>query len=182
MSKHKVTAAIKQPETRVLFTEKKIAQRVRLLAQEISTDYEGCDLVIVGVLKGAFIFLADLVRELTIPAKVDFVRLSSYGSGTTSSGEIRISTDVELNLHQRDVLIVEDIVDSGRTMVFLREHLLSCQPRSLKICALLDKRERREWTVEIDYVAMRLEKGFVIGYGLDCNEAGRHLPDICELI
>ena len=173
---------MKQSNMRILFSAEEIDSQVRRLAREISSDYQGCELVLIGVLKGAFVFLADLVRQLTIPVEIDFVRVASYGSNTTSSGAIRISTDVELNLHQRDVIIVEDIVDSGRTMEFLRKHLLVHRPRSLKLCALLDKKERRVLTVPMDYTALQLDKGFVVGYGLDCNEASRQPPDICELI
>ena len=113
---------------------------------------------------------------------MDFVRLASYGTATESSGKIRITTDVELDLEGRDVLIVEDIVDSGLTTVFLREHLLAKNPRSLKMCVLLDKRERRSVSISLDYVGLHLDKGFVIGYGLDCDEAHRQLPGIYELI
>jgi len=173
---------MKRPEKRLLFTAEEIAHQVRRLAREISTDYQGRNLVVLGVLKGSFIFLADLVRQLTIPVEVNFVRLASYGAKTTSSGQVRITTDVELDLHQRHILIVEDIVDSGHTMAFLCEHLLAHEPLSLRTCVLLDKRERRAKTVPIDYVALQLQKGFVVGYGLDCNEAGRHFADIYELI
>ena len=173
---------MKPSNMRLLFSAEEIAHHVRRLAQQISSDYQGYDLVLVGVLKGTFIFLADLVRQLTIPVEVDFVRLASYGTNTTSSGKVRLIADVQMNLQNRDVLIVEDIIDTGLTMEFLREHLLARQPRSLKLCVLLDKKERRDMTVPIDYRGLQLEEGFVVGYGLDCNEAGRHLPDICEVI
>ena len=169
-------------EKRLLFTKADIARRVQRLARQISQDYEGREVAVVGVLKGAFIFLADLVRALTIPTKLDFVRLSSYGASTKSSGKIRVVTDVEVDLQGLDVLIVEDIVDSGLTTAFLREHLLTKKPHSLKICTLLDKLERRSTEIPLDYVGFNLDKGFVVGYGLDCNEAHRQLPDIYELI
>ena len=169
-------------EKRLLFTKADIARRVQRLANQISEDYEGREVAVVGVLKGAFIFLADLVRALTIPTKLDFVRLSSYGASTKSSGKIRIVADVEVDLQGLDVLIVEDIVDSGLTTAFLREHLLTKKPHSLKICTLLDKLERRSTEIPLDYVGFNLDKGFVVGYGLDCNEAHRQLPDIYELI
>lgn len=171
-----------QCEKRLLFSSEEIARHVGRLAREISEDYQGGDLVIVGILKGVFIFLADLVRQLTIPVEIDFVRLASYGSETTSSGTVRLSLDVELNLAGRDVLIVEDIVDSGLTLAFLREHLLTRRPRSLRICALVDKGERRSVGVGLDYVGLHLDKGFVVGYGLDCKECYRYLPAIYELI
>jgi len=173
---------MEQSEKRLIFTAEDIARQVQRLASEISTDYQGKEIVLIGVLKGAFIFLADLVRQLSIPAQMDFVRLASYGTATESSGTIRITTDVELDLKGRDVLIVEDIVDSGLTTAFLREHLLAKNPRSLKMCVLLDKRERRSVSISLDYVGLRLDKGFVIGYGLDCREAHRQLPAIYELI
>ena len=169
-------------EKRVVFSAEEIAREVQLLAKRISEDYEGKDVVLIGVLKGAFIFLADLVRQLTIPVQLDFIRAASYGTGTESSGKIRITTDVELDLRGRDVLIVEDIIDSGLTTAFLKEHLANKKPRSLKICALLDKIERRAVSIPLEYVGLRLEKGFVVGYGLDCNEANRQLPGIYELI
>jgi hypoxanthine phosphoribosyltransferase len=169
-------------EKRVVFTAEEIGRQVRLLANQISEDYKGKEVVLIGVLKGAFIFLADLVRQLTIPVQLDFVRVASYGSGTESSGKIRITTDVELDLKGLDVLIVEDIVDSGLTTAFLKEHLASKKPRSVKICTLLDKRERRAVSITLEYVGLQLDKGFVVGYGLDCNEANRQLPGIYELI
>jgi hypoxanthine phosphoribosyltransferase len=169
-------------EKRVIFTAEEIARQVKLLARRISEDYEGRDVVLIGVLKGAFIFLADLVRQLTIPVQLDFIRAASYGTGTESSGKIRITTDVELDLQGLDVLIVEDIVDSGLTTAFLKEHLASKQACSVKICALIDKRERRTISIPLDYVGLQMEKGFLVGYGLDCNEANRQLPGIYELI
>ena len=172
---------MKKSSMHLLFTEKEIAQRVQLLAARISADYQDGDLVLVGVLKGAFIFLADLVRQLSIPAEVDFVRLGSYGGSTVSSKDVRIIADIESDLQDRDVLIVEDIVDSGRTIEFLCKHLLAQKPRSLKVCTLLDKQERRELNVPIDYAALQLDRGFVVGYGLDCKEKGRHFSDIREV-
>jgi hypoxanthine phosphoribosyltransferase len=169
-------------EKRVVFTAEEIARQVKLLASRISKDYEGKDVVLIGVLKGAFIFLADLVRQLTIPVQLDFIRAASYGTGTQSSGKIKITTDVELDLQGQDVLIVEDIVDSGLTTAFLKQHLASKEARSVKICALIDKRERRTISIPLDYVGLQMEKGFLVGYGLDCNEANRQLPGIYELI
>ena len=173
---------MKKQEKRVLFTAEAIARQVKLLARRISADYEGKDLVLIGVLKGALIFLADLVRHLTIPVQLDFIRAASYGTGTESSGKIRITTDVELDLQGLDVLIVEDIVDSGLTTAFLKEYLASKKARSVKICTLIDKRERRTVSIPLEYVGLQMEKGFVVGYGLDCNEANRQLPGIYELI
>jgi len=166
---------------RCLISRDVIARRVAGLAERLGRDYTGPDLVMVGVLKGVFIFMADLVRALPFPVEVDFVRLCSYGAGTTTSGEVHITKDVEMSLQGRDVLIVEDIVDTGLTLDFLRQHLLTHQPRSLKICCLIDKRERREVDVPLDYVGFVVEKGFLVGYGLDCGEQSRTLPEIFVL-
>ncbi|MFZ5449462.1 MAG: hypoxanthine phosphoribosyltransferase [Thermodesulfobacteriota bacterium] len=163
---------------RCLITQAEISQRVAELGEQIGKDYAGRDLVMVGVLKGAFIFLADLVRALPYPVEVDFVRLRSYGAGTTSSGEVNITKDVESSLKDRDVLIVEDIVDTGITLAFLRNHLATHRPRSLKICCFIDKKERREVEIPLDYVGYTVEKGFLVGYGLDCGEQSRTLPEI----
>jgi hypoxanthine phosphoribosyltransferase len=173
---------MKSTQKNLLFTAEDIALQVQRLASQISQDYEGGEVIVVGVLKGAFVFLADLIRHLAIPTKLDFVRLSSYGASTESSGNIRIVTDVEIDLQGRDVLIVEDIVDSGLTTAFLRNHLLTKKPSSLRICTLLNKTERRSVEIPLEYVGLHLDKGFVVGYGLDCNEAHRQLPDIYELI
>ena len=159
---------------RCLISRAEIARRVAELGERIGRDYAGPDLVMVGVLKGVFIFMADLVRALPFPVEVDFVRLCSYGAGTTTSGEVHITKDVEMSLQDRDVLIVEDIVDTGLTLAFLKQHLASHQPRSLKICCLIDKQERREVDVPLDYVGFVVEKGFLVGYGLDCGEAEPH--------
>lgn len=166
---------------RCLISREDIARRVKELADRIARDYAGRDLVMIGVLKGAFIFLADLVRALTFPVEIDFVRLRSYGGGTSPTGEVHITKDVELPLRDRDVLIVEDIVDIGFTLSFLRQHLATHRPRSLKICCLIDKRERREIDVPLDYVGFVVEKGFLVGYGLDCGEQSRTLPEIFVL-
>jgi hypoxanthine phosphoribosyltransferase len=168
-------------EKRCLISRDEIARRVKELAQEIGRDYAGRDLVMIGVLKGAFIFLADLVRELNFPVEIDFVRLRSYGGGTCPTGEVHITKDVELPLKDRDVLIVEDIMDIGFTLSFLKQHLATHKPRSLKICCLIDKRERREIDVPLDYVGFVVEKGFLVGYGLDCGEQSRTLPEIFVL-
>ena len=171
-----------QGQKRCLISREDIARRVAELAAQIGQDYAGRDLVMVGVLKGAFIFLADLVRALPFPVEVDFVRLKSYGAGTTSSGEIQVTKDVEEHLQDRDVLIVEDIVDLGLTLDFLRKHLLTRHPHSLKICCLIDKQERRQVDVPLDYTGFVVEKGFLVGYGLDCGEKNRTWPEVYELI
>jgi hypoxanthine phosphoribosyltransferase len=166
---------------RCLISRQAIARRVTELGAQIGQDYAGRDLVMVGVLKGVFIFMADLVRALPFSVEVDFVRLCSYGSDTTTSGKVHITKDVELVLKDRDVLIVEDIVDTGLTLAFLKQHLARHQPRSLKICCLIDKKERREVEVSLDYVGFPVEQGFLVGYGLDCGEQSRTLPEIFVL-
>jgi hypoxanthine phosphoribosyltransferase len=168
-------------QKRCLISRQDIGRRVKEMAGEISRAYRGRDLVMVGVLKGAFIFLADLVRELEFPVEIDFVRLASYGGGTSPTGEVQITKDVELSLKDRDVLIVEDIMDIGYTLSFLKQHLATHQPKSLKICCLIDKRERREIEVPLDYVGFVVEKGFLVGYGLDCGEQQRTLPEVYVL-
>jgi hypoxanthine phosphoribosyltransferase len=165
-----------------LISREALARRVQELGEQISRDYAGRDLVMVGVLKGVFIFLADLVRALSFPVEVDFVRLASYGSGTKTGGEVHLTKDVELPLRDRDVLIVEDIADSGLTLEFLKRHLAAFQPRSVKICCLIDKKERREVDVPLDYVGFVVAKGFLVGYGLDCGEKQRTLPEIYEIL
>ena len=158
-----------------------ISQKVKGLAQRISEDYTGKELIVLGVLKGSFIFLADLIREITIPVQVDFVRLASYGSNTTSSGTIRITKKAELDIRDRDVLIVEDIIDSGVTIAYLLDHLKSFSPKSVKVCAFIDKSERREVQVPIDYAGIMVEQGFLVGYGLDFDEKYRALPAIYRI-
>ena len=165
----------------LLISQEAIARRVKELAAQISQDYQGQYVIMIGVLKGAFIFLADLVRALEFPVEVDFVRLRSYGAGTQSAGEIHITKDVEMPLKGRHVLIVEDIVDLGLTLDFLKKHLAAHQPQSLKICCLIDKKERRQVEVPLDYVGFVIDKGFLVGYGLDCGEKNRTWPEVYAL-
>ena len=161
-----------------LLSRNQIASIVKGLADQISKDYNGRELVLVCILKGAFMFLSDLIRHLQIPVKVDFVRLASYGAGMKTSGRIEITKDVETPIEGKDVLIVEDIIDSGRTLKFLKERLALSNPRSIKVCALLDKKERREVEIEAEYLGKEVENVFVVGYGIDFNEAYRNLPEI----
>ncbi len=163
-------------------SDEKIQNRVQELAVHISQDYQGKDLLLVGVLKGAFIFLADLVRHLEIPAEVDFIRIASYGASTESSGGVSLSKDLECPIDGRDVLVVEDIVDTGVTMRWLIAHLKSRKPRTVKICALIDKYERRTVEVPVDYAGFRIPSGFVVGYGLDFAEKYRGLRGIYEVV
>jgi len=163
---------------KILYSRKAVDRRVKELADTISHDFEGKEIVLVGVLKGAFIFLADLTRSLNIAHIVDFTRLASYGSGTVSSGKIAVAKDIETDIEGKDVLIVEDIIDTGITMAFLRERLEKKNPASIRICTLIDKKHRREVDITADYVGFTMGEGFVVGYGLDFDEAFRCLPDI----
>jgi hypoxanthine phosphoribosyltransferase len=168
-------------ETKVLFSKEIIDGRVKELAGEISRDYAGREPLVVGILNGAFVFMADLIRALDIRCRIDFVRIASYGAGSVTSGEIRIGKDLETPIAGRDVLIVEDIVDTGLTLSRLVEILRSRQPASLKVCTLLDKREKRRVPFTADYVGFSIPDRFVVGYGLDYDEGFRYLPDVCVL-
>ncbi len=161
-----------------LITAEEITSIVKKLADQISKDYDGRELVLVCILKGAFVFLSDLIRYLRIPVKVDFVRLASYRSGMKTCGKIEITKDVEISLEKKDVLIVEDIIDSGRTLLFLKDRLALLNPRSIKVCTLLDKKARREVEMEADYLGTDVDDLFVVGYGIDFNEHYRYLPEI----
>ena len=161
-----------------LLSREQIDSIVKGIADRISKDYDQREVVLVCILKGAFMFLSDLVRHLRIPVQIDFVRLASYGAGMRSSGRIEITKDIETSLEGKDVLIIEDIIDSGHTLLFLKERLILANPRSVRICALLDKKERREVKIEVDYIGKEIEDLFVVGYGIDFNEAYRNLPEI----
>jgi hypoxanthine phosphoribosyltransferase len=158
-----------------------LQRRVKELAQEVSRDYAGKDLVLVGVLKGAVFFLSDLMRGLEVPCEVDFMAVASYGSATKSSGVVRILKDLDAVIEGRDVLIVEDIVDSGLTLQYLLRNLAGRQPRSLEVCALLIKPERREVDLHTRYVGFEIPNRFAIGYGLDYDERYRNLPYVAAL-
>jgi len=162
----------------VLFTKRAIEDRVRDLARDISKDYEGKELIMIGVLKGAFIFMSDLIRNISIPCTVDFARLASYGAGTASSGKVIVAKDIETSIRGKDILIVEDIIDTGLTLSFFVDWLKERNPRSLKVCAFLDKRMKRKVPFEADYVGFTIDDGFVVGYGLDFNEQYRFFPDV----
>ena len=161
-----------------LLSQDQISSIVKGLADQISKDYAQREVVLICILKGAFMFVSDLIRHLQIPLRVDFVRLASYGAGMKTSGRIEITKDVELPLEGNDVLIIEDIVDSGRTLLFLKERLILANPRSVKMCALLDKKSRREVEIEVDYLGKEIDDVFVVGYGIDFNENYRSLPEI----
>ncbi len=167
-----------EEQKEILYTQEQIKKRVRELAAKISKDYAGSELIIIGILKGAFIFMADLIREIRVECQVDFVRCASYGTGSESSEKVVMTKDIETSIKGRDVLIVEDIVDTGLTLKYLVEWFKERSPRSLKVCALLDKRKRRKVAFEADYVGFSMEDGFLVGYGLDYGERYRFLPDI----
>ena len=169
------------PDLIPVLTKDEIEKSVADLAKHISEDYQNCEVVIVGVLKGAFIFLADLIRHLSIPVKVDFVRLASYGCNTETSGSICLTKELEIDISGLDVLVVEDIIDTGLSLEFLLEHLRSMHPNSLRLCTLIDKRERRNSQITIDYAGCIVNQGFLVGYGLDYAEQYRHLPAIYDL-
>jgi hypoxanthine phosphoribosyltransferase len=161
-----------------LFSREEIASIVKRLAERISEDYDQREVVLICILKGAFIFFSDLVRHLQIPVQIDFVRLASYGAGMKTSGRIEITKDIETPIKGKDVLIVDDIIDSGRTLLFLKDRLALESPRSVKVCALLDKKARREVEIEAEYMGKEIEDVFVVGYGIDFNETYRNLPEI----
>ncbi len=168
----------KAPALPLLLSRDEIQFAVDRLAGEIERDCAGKSPLLIGVLKGSFVFLSDLVRRLDLPVELDFVKLSSYGSGTVSCGKIKVIGGLRLPVKGRDVIVVEDIVDTGTTIAFLMDCLLKKKPASLKLCALLDKSERRKTPIKIDYLGFTVPDRFLVGYGLDCNEQNRHLPDI----
>ncbi|WP_020588351.1 hypoxanthine phosphoribosyltransferase [Desulfobacter curvatus] len=167
------------PELIPLISQQEIEEKIQETGQKITQDYKGLDLVVIGVLKGAFVFLADLVRQITIDLEIDLVGASSY-QNTSSTGQIVFTKQPDLELKGRDILLVEDIVDTGRTITKTVESMQLLNPRSIKICALIDKKERRETQINVDYSCFCLD-GFIVGYGLDYNEKYRNLPAIFEL-
>ena len=164
--------------SQVLLNHEQIRDVVDRLAEEIRRDYKQKTPVLVGILKGSFVFMADLIRALDIPLEVDFVILSSYGSGTESSGEIKVIHGLESSIEGKDVLIVEDIIDSGLTLSLFLEELRRRKPASLRLCVFVDKVARRKLNVPIDYIGVQVQDEFVVGYGIDYNEQYRHLPDL----
>ena len=166
---------------RTLIDAETIRQRVAELGTEITRDYSGRRPVLLGVLNGAFIFMADLARAIDLPVQIDFLRVASYGDATTSSGQVRMTKEPELALEDRDVLLVEDIVDTGTTIAWLRDYITSRKAASIRICALIDKQERRQTEVDVHYRGFTVQEGFLVGYGLDYAEDYRNLPDICTL-
>ena len=177
MSQAELTSVVGE----VLIDPETLNARIAELGAEISADYEGRDLLLIGVLKGAVFFMADLMRRLTIPCEVDFMAISSYGASTDSSGVVRILKDLDINIEGRHVLVVEDIIDSGLTLSYLMRNLESREPATLEVCALLTKPDRREIDVPVRYVGFEIPNRFVIGYGLDFGERYRNLPYVAVL-
>ncbi|MGD9394739.1 MAG: hypoxanthine phosphoribosyltransferase [Dehalococcoidia bacterium] len=165
----------------VLFTAGEIAAAVEQLAAEIRRDYSDKNPILIGVLKGSFVFLADLVRELNFPLQIEFAQLSSYGHGKESAGKIRVVKEVEGDIKGRHVLVVEDIIDTGLTAQFFLEHLRAKQPASVKLCSLTDKPSRTQVEIDIDYLGLTVPDKFIVGYGIDWDERFRYLPDICAI-
>jgi hypoxanthine phosphoribosyltransferase len=172
---------LEQAVGEILIDEDALSGRVAELGGEVSADYEGRDLLLIGVLKGAVFFMADLMRHITVPCEVDFMAISSYGDSTDSSGVVRILKDLDINIEGRDVLVVEDIIDSGLTLSYLMRNLESREPASLEVCALMTKPERREIDVPVRYVGFEIPNRFVVGYGLDFQERYRNLPYVAVL-
>jgi hypoxanthine phosphoribosyltransferase len=165
----------------VLIDETALRQRIEELGEEISADYAGREVLLVGVLKGAVFFMADLMRQLSLPCEIDFMAISSYGEGTDSSGVVRILKDLDSNITDRHVLILEDIIDTGLTLSYLMRNLGAREPASLEVCALLVKHGRRETDVPVKYVGFEIPNQFVVGYGLDLAERYRNLPHVAVL-
>jgi hypoxanthine phosphoribosyltransferase len=167
-----------EPKLSLLFTKDEIAATVSRLAAEIRRDYQTKHPILIAILKGSFVFLADLIRQLDFPLEIEFVRLSSYGRGTESSGEIRVMQDVQSEIKGRHVLVVEDIIDTGLTAEFFLNHLRKKQPASVKLCSLTDKPSRTQVEIKIDYRGLTVPDKFIVGYGIDWDEKFRYLPDI----
>jgi len=165
----------------ILIDEARLQARIVELGEELSTDYAGRDILLIGILKGAVFFMADLMRRLRVPCEIDFMAISSYGAGTDSSGVVRILKDLDINIEDRHVLVVEDIIDSGLTLSYLMRNLEARRPRTLEVCALLTKPERREIDVPVRYIGFEIPNRFVIGYGLDFAERYRNLPFVAVL-
>ena len=163
----------------ILFNRDEIKQTVARLADEIRQDYQGKQPLLIGILKGSFVFLADLIRQLDMPLEIDFIKLSSYGAARETSGKVNVVQGLKIPIKGRDVLVIEDIVDTGITISFTLNYLSKKRPASLKICALTDKPSRHRVPVSIDYLGFTIPDKFIAGYGIDCNEDYRYLPDIC---
>ena len=172
---------LEQDVDQVLITEQQLDERIKEMGHQIAEDYQGEPLTIVGILKGAVIFFADLARAIDLPLQMDFMSVSSYGSGTISSGVVKIIKDLDADVTGRHILLVEDIIDTGITLAYLKEYLSNRGARSVKICTLLDKPTRREKAVHVDYIGFTMPDEFLIGYGVDYAENYRNLPYVASL-
>ena len=168
-----------QSQPKILITRREISKAVARLASEIKRDYQGKQPLLIGILKGSFVFMADLIRQLDLSVEIDFVKLSSYGAGKETSGKVKVVQGLKTPVKARDVLVVEDIVDTGVTISFLLNYLRKKKPASLKLCALTDKPSRHQIPISIDYLGFTVPDKFIVGYGIDWNEKFRYLPDIC---
>ena len=164
-----------------LISQEEIENKVIELAKKIEKDYEKQEVLIVGVLKGAFVFVSDLVRNINLDLSLDFIAVSSYGMSTESSGVVKINKDIEMDLTGKNVIIVEDIIDTGLTLKYIKEYLSGKNAKSVRICTLLDKPSRRKCNVDVDYVGFEIEDLFIVGYGIDCKEKYRNLPYIAYI-
>lgn len=169
---------MKQDIKEILFSEEVLTKRIKELADEISTDYKGKELVVVGILKGSVIFAAELIKNISIPCEIDFMAVSSYGNSTETSGVVRILKDLDSNIEGKDILIVEDIVDTGVTLAYLLKYLKARKANSIEIVALLNKQSRRASDLEVKYIGFEVPDGFIVGYGIDYAEKYRNLPFI----
>lgn len=165
----------------VLVSATAVEARVRALGEAISRDYQGRSLLLVGILRGSFVFLADLIRSIDVPVAIDFMAISSYGASTRSSGVVRILKDLDEEVQDRHLVVVEDIVDTGLTLNYIKSQLVARDAASVAICTLLDKPSRRQVDVHLDYLGFQIPDEFVVGYGLDFDECYRNLPDVCRL-
>lgn len=165
----------------ILLDEDVLANRIKEMGEEISKDYAGEEVMLVGILKGASVFMSDLIRQISLPAYIDYMVVSSYGNSAETSGVVRIIKDLEDNIEGKNIIIVEDIIDTGLTLAYLKQNLLSRHPKSIKICTLLDKPARREKEIDIDYKGFEVPDEFIIGYGIDYAEKYRNLPFVGTL-
>lgn len=173
-----VLPKMKDDIKKVLIDENELKAIVKRLGAEITADYLGKDVLLIGVLKGSVIFMADLMREIDVPCNIDFMAVSSYGNGTESSGRVKINKDLDNDIQGKDIIIIEDILDSGKTLYYIRDILSARRPASIRICTLFDKPERREADIKADYVGSLVPNEFIVGYGLDYSEYYRNLPFI----
>ena len=163
---------------KILYSEEELAAKIRELGEKITADYQGKSPVFIGILKGSFIFMADLVRNVKLNSILEFMSVSSYGSGTTTTGAVKINQDIGYSIEGRDIIIVEDILDSGVTLSYLKNYMESMKPASISICTLLDKPARRKADIHADYVGFEVPDEFIVGYGLDYDQQYRNLPYI----